>query len=552
VGSRRERLRAETAAIRSVVRNPDIARLELGWLAANAAAYAFLVVTLVVAYQAGGPFVVGLLGVVRYVPPAVVAPFAGLPTARWRGDRVLLAVASARALLVVLTLVVLLAGGHVALLFVLVGLEASFTGLTRPLHMSLLPWLARTPGELVAANIASSAAEALGTLLGPAIVGILLATTNPTGATAATAAMIGLAVVAIASVHVPSMQRRRGVAPLGRSITAGLDAYLHNTTVRLVITSFALQCLVRGTLGVLLVVAAIERLGMGEPGVGTLNAAIGAGGLIGAVVALSLTTRPSFAPTYALALSMWGLPIAVLGILTDPLVAVAMLAVVGMSNAILDVAGFTLIQRATPNDQRVAVMGMVDGMAAGAAAIGGILASVTVSSFGIEAGLLASGALLPVAALAVLPGIRRAEARLDSHETQARVLRSDPLLRLLSLSIVEELAAAIRPLRFDAGDELIREGDPGDEYLLLIAGEAEVSREGRHIRRLGPGSGVGEIALLRDVPRTATVRAVGSVEAYALDRESFLSAVTGHLGARTAADGIIDDHLARSASAPAR
>jgi hypothetical protein len=453
---------------------------------------------------------------------------------------------AARVALVGATLIVLVTGAPVWLVFVLVGAEASFTGLTRPLHMSLLPWLARTPGELVASNIASSAAEALGTLIGPAVAGVLLATAGATGATASVLVMIGIAGVAIVAVTVPSMRSSRPAERLRAGATAGLRALGRNPIVQLVLAGFGLQSGVRGMLAVLLVVAAIDRLGMGEPGVGALNAAIGAGGVIGAIVALSLTSRSSFAAVFSLSLAMWGLPIAVIGVVAEPLVAIAMLAIVGMSNAILDVAGFTLLQRGTPNDERVAVMGLLDSAGAGSAAVGGVVASALVTTLGIQGALLVGGAVLPVAAIITLPLLRGAEGRLGSREAEAEVIRSDPLLRLLSLSIVEELAGVLRPVTFGEGEALIREGERGNQYLIVTDGEVEVSQGGHPIRRLGPGHGVGEISLLRNVPRTATVTALGAVTTYALNCDAFLSAITAHSPARVAADAIIDDHLARS------
>jgi len=549
MGTRGERLLAETTAIRSVLRNGALGRLEAGWLAANAGTYAFLVVTLVVAYDAGGAIAAGLLGVVRYVPPTLIAPFAGVPATRWRADRVLLAVNLARAISVTLTGIVLAIDGPLALIFLLVGLEAGIAGLTRPLHMSLLPWLANTPGELVASNIASSAAEGLGTLAGPAIAGILLATSGSLGATLATALLMGIAVLAVASVHVPMIRTSARSAELRAGLTAGVRAAAQTQAIWLVLVDLWLQTFVRGMLTVLLVVAAIERLGLGEPGVGTLNAAIGAGGFLGALVALSLTGRARFSSTFAMALALWGLPIAVIGIVSDPIVAIAMLAIVGLSNAILDVTGFTLLQRSTPNDARVGVMGLVESGAAAFAAVGGLVASVLVTSLGVQGALLVAGAVLPVTAALTLRALRRAEARAVSHEAQTRLLRGDPLLSLLSLSIVEELAAVMRPVEFETGAQLIREGEAGDRYLIVADGEVEVSQDGRVLRRLGPGAGVGEISLLRNVPRTATVRAATPVTAYALERAAFLSALTGHSVARSVADHIVDDHLARSSSA---
>jgi MFS family permease len=316
-----------------------------------------------------------------------------------------------------------------------------------------------------------------------------------------------------------------------------------------VLVSFSLQTCVRGMLSVLLVVAAIETLGLGEPGVGTLNAAIGAGGFVGALVALSLTGRTRFGSTFALSLAMWGLPIAVVGIVADPIVAVGLLAIVGMSNALLDVTGFTLLQRSTPNHARVGVMGIADSLGAASAAIGGLLASALIDRLGVPGAFVVAGAILPVAAVLVLPSMRRAESLADPDEARSRLLRADPLLSTLSISIIEELATALRPVDFQAGDYLIREGEAGHVYLILAAGEAEVSQGGAHLQRVGPGDGVGEISLLRDVPRTASVQAIEDVAAYSLERSAFLAALTGHSAASSNADAIVDHRLRATAAA---
>lgn len=546
VASRRDRVLAETAAIRAVLRNGDIGRLEVAWLTANAGTYAFLVVTLVVAYTTGGALAAGLLGVVRAVPPTLIAPLAGLPSSRWPAGRVLLAVNLGRAVSMTLGFVVLVADGPVALLFLLVAVEAGFGGLTRPLHMGILPWVARTPGELVAANIASSAAEGLGTLLGPAIASGVLAAAGPAEATAATALLMGVAVLSIASVHIPTFTTTPAMASLRDTLTAGVRATLRTPAIQWTLVDAWLQSAVRGMLSVLLVVAAFERLGMGESGVGTLNAAFGAGGLVGAVLSLSLTGRAAFASTAAMALALWGLPIAVIGIVSDPLLAICMLGIVGLSNAIFDVGLYTLLQRAAPNHARVGVMGLLDSGVAASAALGGLAASGLVASFGIQAALAAAGSILPIAAVISLPFLRRAESRTIGQAEKGRVLRADPLLGLLSLSVTEELAAVLEPVAFDDGAVVIREGEPGNQYLIVTTGQVEVSQAGRAVRRLGPGDGVGEISLLRNVPRTATVRAIGPVTAYALERDAFLAAVTGHSAARSTADTIVEERLAHS------
>jgi CRP-like cAMP-binding protein len=127
---------------------------------------------------------------------------------------------------------------------------------------------------------------------------------------------------------------------------------------------------------------------------------------------------------------------------------------------------------------------------------------------------------------------------------RVELLRGQPLFAPLSLATVEHLAATVTPRRFDAGSWLMREGDPGDDYLLIDAGEVEVRQGDTVLRTLGAGHGVGEIALINDVPRTASVRAIGEVEAFSLDREAFLEAVTGHAASHSAARTVATDRLA--------
>jgi CRP-like cAMP-binding protein len=108
---------------------------------------------------------------------------------------------------------------------------------------------------------------------------------------------------------------------------------------------------------------------------------------------------------------------------------------------------------------------------------------------------------------------------------------------------LEALAAALQPVQFAAGSEIVRVGDPGDRFYLLAVGEVEVDADPPAV--LGPGDFFGEIALLRGTPRTATVRARTGVEGYALEGAAFIAAVTGHAGSARAADGVVASRLGR-------
>jgi predicted MFS family arabinose efflux permease len=505
----------------------------------------------VIAYEAGGPAAAGILGAVRYLPHTILAPFAGLPTERWAPHRVLFAVDLLRALCIAATLAILVIGGPLWLVFVIVAIEAGVGGLTRPLTLSLVPWLARTPGELVASNVVTSAAEGVGTVLGPTIVGILLAVSGAAGATAAAAAMMAVGILAVASIRVTTLRTRPTPAAGRPGWTDGLRTIARIPVLRLVILGFALQSGVRGMLNVLLVVVAIERLGIGNAGVGLLSAAIGAGSFVGALIALSLTGRNRVSSVFIDSLAMWGLPIVVIGLVADPIAAVAMLVIVGVSNALLDVTGFTLLQRFSPNTSRVAVMGALDSLGAAGLVLGSLAASLVLAWLGIQAALFVAGVILPLTAVLSRPGLQRGEAQVDVNEEPARLLQDDRLFVPLSLSVIEELAATMRPIAFEPDQYLIREGEAGNDYILVAEGDIEVSQAGSPIRRLGPGAGVGEISLLRDVPRTASVRAVGPVRAYALECEAFLLAVTGTPASLGLAEAIVEDRLTGSPSSTA-
>jgi Cyclic nucleotide-binding domain/Major Facilitator Superfamily len=545
-------LNSAIGALRTTFEDPDLRGLTAAWFAVVAGKWAFLVTTLVIAYQTGGAVAVGLLGLARFLPPTLVAPFAGLPTVRWPPEVVLRTVNAVRTLAIALGAVVLAVGLPIQLLFVVVALEAGVGAFTRPLQMALLPAVARTPRQLIAANVSSSAAEGLGTFGGPALAGLLVVTVGSLGAFLAVLAVYALGVAAIARLHVPAVGRSDTTArAVVAQVSAGVRALAMLPGPRLIVVGLGSQTFVRGLLTVLIVVAAIDLLGMGEPGVGALNAALGLGGLAGAAAAITLAGRDRLSPAFGLALAGWGAPIAVIGLVVDPVVALLAMLAVGVSNAFLDVSGFTLLQRMTPNASRISILGLVDSVANGGVALGAIVAPVLIEALGIRGALIASGLMLPVVTILMAPALRRTDEMGVVDARRVESIRAEPLFAPLSLATVEHLAAALVPADFDDGEWLMCEGEPGREYILIATGEVEVSQAGQVVRILGPGSGVGEIALMQDVPRTASVRALGPVTAYTLRREAFLEAVVGHATSRAAAASRVEGRLAADTQRPA-
>lgn len=539
-------------ALRTTFDDPGLRRLTAAWVAVIAGKWAFLVTTLVIAYQAGGAVAVGLLGLARFLTPTLIAPFAGLPTVRWRPEVVLRAVNTIRTVAIALAAAAVALGLPIQVLFAVVALEAGVGAFSRPLHMALLPAIARTPRQLVAANVTSSAAEGLGTFVGPALAGLLLAVAGPLGAILAVIAIYATGVASIAGLHVPAVGRSDTTARavLGQ-LSGGVRALAALPGPRLIVVGLGLQTFVRGLLTVLVVVAAIDLLGMGEPGVGALNAAMGLGGLAGAAGSIALAGRDRLSPAFGLALAGWGAPIALIGLAVHPAIALLAMLAVGVANAFIDVSGFTLIQRMTPNASRLSVLGLIDSVANGGVALGGIVAPVLIEVLGIRGALIASGLILPLTTVLIAAALRRTDEGGVADVRRVQLIRGEALFAPLSLATVEHLASALQPVDLEDGDWLMREGEPGQDYVLIETGEVEISQAGRAVRVLGAGHGVGEIALMQDVPRTASVRAVGPVTAFSLGREAFLEAVVGHATSRAEATSRVEERLAADTERPA-
>jgi MFS family permease len=308
-----------------------------------------------------------------------------------------------------------------------------------------------------------------------------------------------------------------------------------------VVTLMVAQAFVRGCLNTLIVVAAFRLLHGAGGTVGALTGAIGAGGVIGAIV--SATFRGGrLAGIFALSLVGWGVPIVLVAPRPELLAALVLMAVVGASNSVEDVAGFTLLQRAIRDDALSGVLGLIWGAAMGALALGSVLAPILVRELGARFAFVLVGFLLPVLAIA---GFRRMRA-LDvevAPSRQQQLVDGVPMFGPLSLAAKERLAAKLLPLDLPEGAAIVRAGEVGDRFYLIDSGTVRVGLEYGE-KQSGPGDYFGEIALLRDVRRTATVTAVSSARLYTLERADFLAAVTGHALAEAAAHEVVDARLA--------
>jgi MFS family permease len=530
------------SALGVAVRNDNVRRAELAWGAAIGAEWAHFVALGVFAYERGGTAAVGVAGLVRLLPAAALAPFAASLGDRFRRERFLLAMTLVGSGALAASAAASFAGEQV-LVFVFAAVIGVSSTLIRPALQALLPSLARTPEELIASNGATSTVESVGTLAGPLFAGVLVSFADVGVVFIGGAGMLLAAAALLARVRVEGRISLAAADQTARQlIGAGFEAIAHAPKPRLLVGLGVAQCFVRGCLNVLIVVAVFDVFHGSAAEVGYLTAAIGVGGLLGALGAMTLGGR-RLAVSFGLALVFWGLPITLIAPRPYFAAAVFLLAILGAANSVEDVALFTLLQRSVPDDILTRVLGVFWGLAMGAVAIGSIAAPVVVRAVGPRPAFIIVGSILPLLTLATYRRLVEIDGTV-APTPELELIDRVPMFAPLSLAMKERVAATLVPVAVSAGELVIRAGDAGDRFFIVSAGELEIDVGGVHTAA-HDGDYFGEIALLRDVPRTATVKATLDSQLYALQREAFLAAVTGHSAAHAAGQVVADARLAR-------
>jgi MFS family permease len=538
-------LTAARGAFATTFRSRDLRRAQLAFFGAWAAEWAFTVALGVYAFRHGGAAAVGLVAVLRMVPSALLAPVLTPYADRWPRERVLVVVSAVRAGATAGTAVLVAADGSVAAVYGLAALSTVAATLYRPAHSALLPSLCRTPYELAGANVVRGMLDSLATLVGPLVAAVLLGTSGVTAVLAAAAASSAWSAALMLGVRTDTVPRSsRRTRPLA-DLVEGLRAVGGHRDLRLLFRLTVAQIFTRGALTVFSVVVALDLLGTGESGVGALNAAVGVGAVAGSVAASLLVGTKRLARWFGVGVVLWGLPLAMVAVLASEPATLVLLTVIGLGNALVDVGLFTLMARLSSDTVMARVFGLLESVGALGFAAGAAVSPLVIDLLGLRGALVVVGLVGPVVTAASWPRLRRLDTAMVGLDQEVGLLRKVDMFAPLPLPIVEQLARGLEPMSVAAGKTVFDQGDVGDRVYLIEAGTAEVRGDGKSVATLGPGEVFGEIALLRRVPRTATVRARTDLQLQSLTSDRFLLAVTGVPASANQARAHVDERLDR-------
>jgi MFS family permease len=541
------RFAALLRAFGRVFGNRNVRNIQLAGAGDVLGTYAYGVALPVYAYHAGGARAVGLLFLARFVFAALASPWLGVLADRWSRRRLMLGADLLRCgIFAAMTAVAATAGSAYAV-YVLAVSSTIISAAYPPARAALIPSLVESPEELTSANLVGNSIASVGMFVGFALGGVLLAVSSPAVVFAVNGATFLVSIAFLLRVPADSPPERVAHPRFLPELTTGFATVVRWPALRTVVGLSAAQAMVEGALMVLVVVLALQVLQSGNAAVGWLNAGMGVGSIVGVGAVAVLASRRRLAGGFALGILLWGFPLAIAAATTTLAPAIILLGLVGMGVMLVETNGMTLLQRSADNEVLGRVFAVLQGLIFASMAVGAGIAPALVTWLGPRGALLAAGLFLPVLLVPTWPALRRIDAEARIAEVPLELLRRIEIFAQLPEPIIERLAGTATPVSTAAGQVVVARGERGDHFYVIATGRAAVELDDGTFRPLAHGDHFGEIALLRDVPRTATVRAVEPLRLYAIERDEFIAAVTGHAPTRAVAEKVVMTRLPEGA-----
>ena len=549
---------APRLALRDAFSNVQLRHLLLAYAGAAISEWAVWLAVLVYAQEQSGSGAAGWMALALLVPLVVAAPFAGRAFSGADPVGVLRTVFVGQGLTLAVAAVLAAIDAPLIVLSIPAAVAIGGIAFVRPGQAVLTPGLVQTARELTTANLFVGYIDSACVLVGPILATACLAA----GGAEATLGVCGLFAFGGALAAHGFRDRRQAGSRSGATTVESDASTDHGRStatpqrpslwrvvkvlrgrdhVMVLLVVLGLQHLLMGVMGLMFVVLAVEELGMGSSGAGVLNIAFGVGAVASGLGATLLAGRGRLAPVVAASVAAMAVATLALGLVDAVPAALVALAVAGFGRSLLDVTARMLLQRSVPPQYLSSVFAIIEVLTSVGLAIGTVYSQVMVSTAGATTGLVAFAIFLAVVLALTVGRVWEADRSADVPVVAVTLLKSMSAFAPLPPVALEAVARSSVERTFEPGSVLMREGDPGECYHAIAGGEVEVTIRDRPIRRLGRGDGAGDVALLSDGPRTATVTAVTRTHTLEIGREVFLLAVTGNESSLRAVHRQIED-----------
>lgn len=465
---------------------------------------------------------VSIFWLVRLLPGVVLGAFAGSLADRY-GFRKSMIVADLGRMVLVALMALLAHGSTWIALYPLIFLVSCFSSLFNPANVGLVPSLVESREQRLAANVVMGEIASIASIVGSVLGGILAAAGLTVVLLLADAITFGISAFSLSLIRVKDRVQETvddDEADSNAGWLAGFRLLTRRPLLLFAISVMAVPEFGSGAVIVWIVPYAEEALNLSSAWVGYLSAAMGIGAVLGGFAAAAIGGNVRLDTLLVIGVAILGVALTVFGAVHVAVAAIVCLVIVGLAETLEYAAYETLIQQAVPETMIGRVAGSIDTIFVNLMLAGNVLSGILAATIGLTFSIVAIGILTVAMVVIAWLNLRRQTA----GQPDARTLERVPAFAAVSNSVREWAVRRMVRQQFAPGTVVIMRGDVGDTFYTISGGraEVEVETEGGSVKReLGPGDFFGEIALLRNVPRTATVRALDPLTVYAMSREDF-------------------------------